>query len=309
MIGKLVSVIIPTYKRSDYLLQTIDSVLKQTYTSIEIIVVDDNGFGTDFQEETYNKLKSLIDSNKIIYIPHDTNKNGSAARNTGFKASKGKYINFLDDDDVLMPEKIERQVDFLETQSSEIGATYCNSRLVFRTRFTDRIKTINTNYAAEGNLIKEYLENEIHFNTSSLLFRRSVIEELNGFDESYRRHQDYELLLRFFRKWKIKITPGPSLLLFDMLKDRGNVPNLDGLMDVKIKFLKQFKQDLTNWGLWNEINHNWWLICGIQAIDSKRFSLGKELLVKALQFKKYNCREYIAILKAFVRTFIKFYKH
>lgn len=305
----LVSVIIPTFKRSDFLLKTIDSVFKQTYSPIEIIVVDDNGFGSESQKETQYKLQNLIDDNKIIYIPHEVNKNGSAARNTGFRVSKGEYVNFLDDDDVLMPEKIERQVKFLETQSSEIGATYCNSRLVFRTRFTGRVKTINTNYVAEGNLIKEYLENEIHFNTSSLLFRRSVIEELNGFDESYKRHQDYELLLRYFRKWKIKCTSGPSLLLFDMLKDRGNVPNLDNLMAVKNKFLEQFKQDLTNWGLWNEINHNWWLICGIQAIDSKRFSLGKKLLIKALQFKKYNCHEYIAILKAFLRTFIKIYKH
>lgn len=120
MIDNLVSVIIPTYKRSDYLLQTIESVLNQTYSSIEIIVVDDNGFGTVFQKETYNKLKSLIVSNKIIYIPHDTNKNGSAARNTGFKASKGEYINFLDDDDELMPDKIEKQVHILSQKIMNI---------------------------------------------------------------------------------------------------------------------------------------------------------------------------------------------
>lgn len=306
---KLVSIIIPTYKRSDSLLETIDSVLKQTYSAIEIIVVDDNGLGNEFQKATQCKLQNLIDENKIIYIPHKVNKNGSSARNTGFRASRGEYVNFLDDDDILMPEKIERQVKFLETQSSGIGATYCNSQLKFRTRFSGRIKIINTNYAAEGNLIREYLENEMHFNTSSLLFRRSVIEELHGFDESYRRHQDYELLLRYFKKWKIKCTPGPSLLLFDMLKDRGNVPNLDNLIAIKTKFLEQFKQELVNWNLWNEINHNWWLICGIQAIDKKRFALGKKLLVKASRFKSYNSYEYIAVVKALLRTAIKFYKH
>ena len=305
----LVSVIIPTYKRSDCLLQTIESVLSQTYPSIEIIIVDDNGLGSKFQVETQEKLQSYIDEKKIIYIPHEVNKNGAAARNTGFRASKGEYINFLDDDDVLMPEKIERQVSFLEKQSMDVGATYCNSRLTFRTRFTGRVKTIETNYDAEGNLIKEYLKNEMHFNTSSLLFRRSVVEELNGFDESYRRHQDYELLLRFFTKWIIKCTPGQPLLLFDMLKDRGNVPNLDNLIAIKTRFLEQFKQELVNWNLWNEINHNWWLICGIQAIDKKRFGLGKELLIKASKFKKYNFHECIAIGKSFLRTTIKFYKH
>lgn len=174
----LVSVIIPTYKRSVCLLQTIESVLSQTYPSIEIIIVDDNGLGNKFQVETQKKLQKYIDERKIIYIPHEVNKNGAAARNTGFRASKGEYINFLDDDDVLMPEKIEKQVNFLEKQPVNVGATYCNSRLTFRTRFTGRVKTIETSYAAEGNLIKEYLKNEMHFNTSSLLFRRSVIEEL-----------------------------------------------------------------------------------------------------------------------------------
>lgn len=306
---KLVSIIIPTYKRSDSLLETIDSVLKQTYSGCEIIVVDDNGLGNEFQKATQCKLQNLIDENKIIYIPHKVNKNGSAARNTGFRASRGEYVNFLDDDDILMPEKIERQVKFLETQSSGIGATYCNSQLKFRTRFSGRIKIINTNYTAEGNLIREYLENEIHFNTSSLLFRRSVIEELHGFDESYRRHQDYEILLRFFTKWTIKCTPGQPLLLFDMLKDRGNVANLDNFIAIKTKFLEQFKQELVNWNLWNEINHNWWLICGIQAIDKKRFALGKKLLVKASRFKSYKSYEYIAVVKALLRTAIKFYKH
>lgn len=305
----LVSVIIPTYKRSDCLLQTIESVLSQTYPSIEIIIVDDNGLGNKFQVETQKKLQKYIDERKIIYIPHEVNKNGAAARNTGFRASKGEYINFLDDDDVLMPEKIEKQVIFLEKQPVNVGATYCNSRLTFRTRFTGRVKTIETSYAAEGNLIKEYLKNEMHFNTSSLLFRRSVIEELHGFDESYRRHQDYEILLRFFTKWTIKCTPGQPLLLFDMLKDRGNVPNLDNLIAIKTKFLEQFKQELVNWDLWNDINHNWWLVCSVQAIDNKRFKLANDLFFKGLKFKKYNYHEYIAVFKAFLRTFIKFYKH
>ena len=208
-----------------------------------------------------------------------------------------------------MPEKIEKQVNFLEKQPVNVGATYCNSRLTFRTRFTGRVKTIETNYAAEGNLIKEYLKNEMLFNTSSLLFRRSVIEELHGFDESYRRHQDYEILLRFFTKWTIKCTPGQPLLLFDMLKDRGNVPNLDNLIAIKTKFLEQFKQELVKWDLWNEINHNWWLVCCVQAIDDKRFKLASDLFFKGLKFKKYNYHEYITVFKGFLRTFIKFYKH
>lgn len=308
MSSKLVSVIIPTYKRSDYLLQTIESVLGQTYSPIEIIVVDDNGLGSEFQKKTNDKLQTLIEEKKIIYIPHKVNKNGSAARNTGFNASKGLYINFLDDDDVLMPEKIERQVAFLEKLDDKYGAVYCNSRLTFKTRFLRRLKVIETNYNSDGNLVREYLENKMHFNTSSLLFRRSVVEELGGFDESYKRHQDYEILLRFFTRWEIKCTPGAPLLHFDMLKDRGNVPNLDNIIRIKDKFLNQFEKELRRWNLWEEINHVWWLSCGITAIDSKRFKLAKELIRKAVNFQKNNREDNVAIMKAIMRTIIKFYK-
>ena len=104
----LVSVIIPTYKRSDFLCTTIDSVLAQTYPNIEIIVVDDNGLGTTFQQATEKRLLPYIRMKQINYICHEVNKNGSAARNTGFRASHCEYINFLDDDDELLLEKIDK---------------------------------------------------------------------------------------------------------------------------------------------------------------------------------------------------------
>lgn len=74
MNNKLVSVIIPSYSRPNNICRAIDSVLNQTYQPIEIIVVDDNGIGTDFQRQTEHVLSKYIRTNKIIYIKHDTNK-------------------------------------------------------------------------------------------------------------------------------------------------------------------------------------------------------------------------------------------
>ena len=96
----MVSIVIPTYGGSDCVKRAVDSCLSQSYSYLEIIVVDDNGEGTESQVKTYNSLSSLIESNKIRYICHEVNKNGSAARNTGVKASTGEYIALLDDDDV-----------------------------------------------------------------------------------------------------------------------------------------------------------------------------------------------------------------
>lgn len=236
MNGKdLVSVIIPTYQRPENLIRAIESVLTQTYKTIEIIVVDDNGKGTEWQLTTEKLLKDYIVEGKIQYICHKENLNGSAARNTGFKASKGEYINFLDDDDVFSPEKIEKQLFCLKSYSEEFGACICN---------TDRKgirKSVITSIGEEGNLIEKVLVGEIDFNTSVVLFRRKALEEINGFDESFRRHQDWELYVRFFRAYKV-------CLVKDILLTKYQTPNILTdfplkAIEYKEKFFNTFKED------------------------------------------------------------------
>ena len=103
----LVSVVIPTYGRSNLLGRAIDSVLNQTYGNIEIIVVDDNGIGNSHQRQTEELLQKYIERNEIIYIKHQKNSGGSVARNTGIRSSKGEYVALLDDDDEWFPDKLE----------------------------------------------------------------------------------------------------------------------------------------------------------------------------------------------------------
>ena len=95
-----VSVIIPTYDRSEFLRTAIASVLAQTLQDFEIIVVDDAS-ADDTQEVVGN-----LDDGRIRYIRHEINKGVAATRNTGVLNSKGKYIAFLDDDDKWFPEKL-----------------------------------------------------------------------------------------------------------------------------------------------------------------------------------------------------------
>ena len=102
----MVSVIITTYKRAEFLERAIDSVLNQSYKDIEIIVVDDNGLNSPYSIYTQNVMKKYSSNDKIKYIQHKTNKNGAAARNTGIQASVGEYITFLDDDDFFLKNRI-----------------------------------------------------------------------------------------------------------------------------------------------------------------------------------------------------------
>ena len=94
-----VSVIITTYKRADMLSRAINSVLNQTYKNIEVIVVDDNGNGSEYRLKTEIIMNKYSQIDNLKYIKHKENKNGSAARNTGIREATGDIICFLDDDD------------------------------------------------------------------------------------------------------------------------------------------------------------------------------------------------------------------
>lgn len=183
----LVSVIIPTYKRADMLPRAIDSVLNQTYKAIEVIIVDDNNPETEYRKRTESLMARYENNNRVIYIKHDRNKNGATARNTGIKASQGHYIAFLDDDDIFYPQKIQKQVEYLN-KHMEHDAVYCGIK------FPKKI----IQSGEEGNLTFNILSGKNLVYTITLLFRRSALESCGGWDESFRRNQEAALLLRFF---------------------------------------------------------------------------------------------------------------
>ena len=121
----LVSVIITTYRRTDELKKAVNSVCNQTYSNLEVIIVDDN------IEEKYSKIvkKIILEYSskiKIIYKKNEKNLGGALSRNVGIQISKGKYISFLDDDDEYYPNKIEQQVRvFRDTTFKKLALVYC----------------------------------------------------------------------------------------------------------------------------------------------------------------------------------------
>lgn len=203
-----VSIIIPTYKRPVTLDRAIDSVLSQTYSNIEIIVVDDNNPDSEGRMLTENKMAAYKDNDRVVYLRHDHNKNGSAARNTGAHYSKGDYIGFLDDDDFFLPKKIESQVNKLESLNDDWGCCYNN----YYTQKQGE-KWVRVLEHREGNLYLEALKNNLCINAgSNLLIRRKYYELINGFDESFKRSQDHEFLVRLLKVCKIAYVQEPGLV-------------------------------------------------------------------------------------------------
>ena len=197
--SKLVSVIIPTYGGGQFLHRTVDSVLAQTYKNIEIIVVDDNGIGTEKQLMTAETMQKYNNCDNVKYVCHDINKNGSAARNTGVKNSKGVYIALLDDDDEFVENNIEVLVNELESLPGEYALTYCSGTI-----FLGEEKNRDSLATESGSLLYEVLMHKVTIGSSTLLIKKSVWDSLGGFDESFRRHQDWEFTARVAAKYKVK---------------------------------------------------------------------------------------------------------
>lgn len=199
MNSPLVSVIIPTYKRCDTLSRAIDSVLSQDYKNVEILVVDDNNPDTEYRKATEELMSSYQGVDQVIYLKHEKNKNGSAARNTGFRSSKGEYIMFLDDDDEFLPGKIRAQVECLETRDKSWGFCYTST---IRKR-GDKV-VAKTKEKQEGDIRKDALARDSWiFGGSNFMVRRSVMIEVGGFDESFKRNQDEEFLVKTLIRYKI----------------------------------------------------------------------------------------------------------
>lgn len=299
----LVSIVIPTYSRPDNLCRAIDSVLAQTYSPIEIVVVDDNGVGTDFQLETEKILTPYLLKGQIVYLKHETNKNGSAARNTGSRASHGEYIGYLDDDDVFFPEKIQMQVERLvESRKSnpKVAGVYCNIEM--RGYKKDEFKLISH---LEGNLSEALLMSEIRFNSSTILMTRNAYESINGWDERFLRHQDWEFCLRFFRKYEMVLASPETCLVAKYCTPNFNTTNPDKVAHNLEFFIEQMKTDIEQMDRAKDIlSYKYFGLSRCFFLNMK-YKKGFEYLNLANKYRSRSSSDYISILKSIIKSFVR----
>jgi len=192
-----VSVILPTHNRAALLKRAMESVLTQSYSDLELLVIDD---GSIDDTETFVKQMILSD-NRIKYYKLPRNMGVSYARNTGICNSSGKYIAFQDSDDEWLPEKLEKQVLLLETLPEDVWLTYglvCSID-------GDEKKTMNVKCIMpdEPDLFRKMLMISCgDLSLLSCLFRREVFEMSGLFDENLKVSEDREFFIRISRKGK-----------------------------------------------------------------------------------------------------------
>ena len=164
-----ISVIIPTYNRSHLILNSIGSVLNQTYKNIEVLLIDDGS-----SDDTENIINNLEDK-RIRYIKLNKNKCASNARNIGIKLASGKYISFQDSDDFYHCDKIEKQYKYLIKKKSDFDFCKVNFYL------NETYKVIFPFKSQEYNIMRNKISSELYngnfITTQSILVKTNVIRK------------------------------------------------------------------------------------------------------------------------------------
>ncbi len=185
-----ISVIIPTYNRSWILKEAIDSVLAQNISDFEIIVVDDGS-----TDDTAALLTNY--ENKIIIIRQE-NRGVSAARNAGIAMAKGKYLAFLDSDDVWLTDKLSCQIAFFHLHSE---AVICQTDELW-IRNGVRVNPKNRHKKPSGMIFEPSLQLCL-VSPSAVMIRKSLFDEIGLFNEAFPACEDYDLWLRISLKYPV----------------------------------------------------------------------------------------------------------
>ncbi len=226
----LVSVIIPAFSRSSTIGRAIASVQAQTFSDYEIIVVDDAS-----TDDTAQRVEALGSAN-LRLIRHASNRGAAAARNTGIGAARGRLIAFLDSDDAWTnKDKLALQVTALRTAGRNVRA--CASGFVLITN--GRMREVRFDWA-EGAFRDQILYGCSISPGSTLVVDRGAFDEIGGFDEEFRRLEDWDWLLRFSEVYDLTVVPDPLASVF---MEHGQAPDprstLAALERLRLKHLSR----------------------------------------------------------------------
>jgi glycosyltransferase involved in cell wall biosynthesis len=188
-----VSVIIPTYNRSERLVRAVQSVLDQSFRDLEILVVDDGS-----TDDTEAHLVPYGTS--ITYMRQGVNRGVSAARNRGIEHANGTWIAFLDSDDYWLKEKLHVQMEFLHRTPNAVA---CQTEEIWIRRGR-RVNPKKIHKKPSGEIFQQSLQLCL-VSPSSVILKRSVFDEIGVFDETLEAAEDYDLWLRISCKHPIHL--------------------------------------------------------------------------------------------------------
>lgn len=186
----LVSIVIPTYKRPELLRRALKSALNQTYPNVEVIVINDS------PKSNLESMKKEFQS--VSFYENSENMGGCYTRNRGIEESDGEYVNFLDDDDEIFPNKISLQIKkFRDSRVENLGIVTAH---VEDNRSGKKI--IKTN-RVRGNRYRKLLSGYAISGIETMLIKKKCLIDVGGFDENLQSSQEYDLMIRLAERYQM----------------------------------------------------------------------------------------------------------
>jgi glycosyltransferase involved in cell wall biosynthesis len=292
-----VTVVIPTFDRSQTILDSVNSVLRQSFTDFELIVVDD--CSTD---DTLSVL-DRIEDRRLRVVTHTANRGAGGARNTGIDNAKGALVAFQDSDDEWLPSKLEKQVLALDAKGDDWIAVYCGLLVVrdlrqdgddrFRPRYIPdpRISPVS------GHISSSLLRGSF-VSTQTLIVRRAALDRVGRFDETLSALEDWDFALRLARTGKIALVDEP--LVFQRFSHNSISRSEENRVYSYLQIHNKMKQDanLPN-GVFSY--HAYRISGGLRTIGRYTESLsyiGRCIRLEPFNLKYYATAIYILIISA-----------
>lgn len=204
----IISVVIPTYNRADMVARAVSSVVEQTFTTWELLIIDDGS--DDGTKETIERF----DDPRIHYVRHSINRGAQAARNTGIQTSIGQYIAFLDSDDEWHPKKLEKQLNlFLQSDDDDLGVVLCDISII------DDVTGKNVVIPSSGKPVRGWVYDDLLAGrlkgpkTSRVLVKKLAMSSDINFDESLPASQEMDFLIRMAAKCKFGYVSEPLVIV------------------------------------------------------------------------------------------------
>jgi len=236
--GPAVSVVIPTFERAGLVGRAVHSVLAQTFDDVEVLVVDDAS-----TDDTADVVGAIGDP-RIRYVRQSVNAGAGAARNRGIHESRGRYIAFLDSDDIWLPCKLERQVALLDVAPAAVGLVYGGTEVEHATG------EVTTSCPHErGDLHRRLLErNVVHGGGSNAMIRRSVVASAGFFDERFDAIEDHDYWVRIARMYDVDFVDAPVVRYHDVDGDERRSRHVASNMASRRRFADKHRRQMRRRG-------------------------------------------------------------
>lgn len=231
---KLVSIIIPTFNRADLIIDTLESISKQTYVNFECLIVDDES--TDDSKKVILAFTNQDNRFHLFSRPINRIKGPNACRNYGFENAKGDYIYFFDSDDFLKSHALETYISAFQENADGVLA---------QVERVDRTKKVlkDINKIDSDNLIEDYFLNKVSFFVCGVLWRKSFLEKQPElFDESLGHHDEWDFNLRMiYAKAKLIKVYQPLVTYFQHQNSFKNEIQKSNDLQIKSAIKARFK--------------------------------------------------------------------